>query len=34
MKVKRGKKTLTKAEYARFLEALKQNSVAVLMEGR
>jgi hypothetical protein len=33
MKIKRGKKTLTKAEYARFLEALKNNSLAALMEG-
>ncbi len=33
MKVRRGKKTLTKAEYARFLEALKKNSLNVLMEG-
>jgi hypothetical protein len=33
MKVRRGKKTLTKVEYARFLEALKKNTFAVLMEG-
>jgi hypothetical protein len=33
MKVKRGKKSLTKAEYVRYLEALKTNSLAVLMEG-
>jgi hypothetical protein len=33
MKVKRGKKTLTKAEYVRYLEAMKKNSVDVLMEG-
>lgn len=33
MKVKRGKTRLTKAEYARYLEAMKQHAIDYLARG-